>query len=50
LGGVYWYITEPARKLARDIAEIKDYSRVKYEDLNNDSIVQINENNIHAKK
>jgi hypothetical protein len=50
LGGAYWYITEPARKLARDIAEIKDYSKVKYEYLNNDSIVQVNENNIHEKK
>jgi len=49
LGGVYWYITEPDRKLARDIADIKNTSGVQYKELNNNEIVLYNEGNIHTK-
>jgi hypothetical protein len=49
-GGAYWYFTWPERKLAQDIAEIKDYSKVQYKEAENDTVIQWNENNIHAKK
>ncbi|CAG8440232.1 11525_t:CDS:10 [Ambispora leptoticha] len=46
----YLYITEPNRRLERQITKIKDNSGVQYKEENNDTIVNWNENNILGKK